>query len=84
MGNEYYYRVTMTTDYLTVSTTVSLMLDEYTGNLSDDARDQAIIEADASIEYEFGRKLSERANEITVTLLLDDEEVDLSEEFLSV
>ena len=81
---EYYYRVTMTTDYLTVSTTVSLMLDEYTGNLSDDARDQAIIEADASIEYEFGRKLSERANEITVTLLLDDEEVDLSEEFLSV
>ena len=81
---EYHYRVTMTTDYLAVSTTVSLMLDEYTGNLSDDARDQAIIEADASIEYEFGRKLSERANEITVTLLLDDEEVDLSEEFLSV
>ena len=81
---EYYYRVTMTTDYLAVSTTVSLMLDEYTGNLSDDARDQAIIEADASIEYEFGRKLSERANETTVTLLLDDEEVDLSEEFLSV
>lgn len=81
---EYYYRVMMTTDYLTVSTTVSLMLDEYTGNLSETARDQAIVEADASIEYELGRKLSERANEITVTLLLDDEEVDLSEEFLSV
>lgn len=81
---EYYYRVTMTTDYLTVSTTVSLMLDEYTGNLSETARDQAIVEADASIEYEFGRKLSARANEITVTLLLDDEEVDLSEKFLSV
>jgi hypothetical protein len=84
MNGEYYYRVAMTTDYLNVTTTVSLMLDEHTGNLSETAREQAIVEADASIEYEFGRKLSARANDVTVTLLLDDEEVELDDYALSV
>lgn len=77
MNGEYEYRVTMVVDYLTVTTNISLMLDDNTGNLSSEARDQAIIEADAAIEYDLGRKLSHRANEITVTLLLDDEEVEL-------
>jgi len=78
-STEYEYRVTMVTDYLTVGTVVSLSLDDYTGNLSEEAKQQAIIEADASIEYEIGRKLSHRANEVTVTLLLDDEEITLEE-----
>lgn len=77
--SEYYYRVEMVTDYLTISTTVSLELDEYTGNLSEEASKQAIIEADSMIEYEMGKKLSNTANDITVTLLLDDEEIILEE-----
>ncbi len=76
---EYYYRVTMVTDYLVITTTVSLDLDEHTGNLSEEAYKQAIVEADAMVEYEMGRKLSNRSNEITVTLLLDDEEITLEE-----
>ena len=82
---EYYYRVTMVTDYLAITTTVSLDLDEHTGNLSEEAYKQAVIEADAMVEYEMGRKLSHRTNEITVTLLLDDEEITLEEgELLNV
>lgn len=77
--SEFYYRVEMITDYLTISTTVSLDLDEYTGNLSEEAGKQAVIEADSMIEYEMGKKLSHRANDITVTLLLDDEEITLEE-----
>ena len=50
MNGEYYYRVSMTNDYLTVMTTVSLVLDEYTGNCGPEAYRQAIIEADAVIE----------------------------------
>lgn len=77
--SEHYYRVTMVTDYLAITTTVSLNLDEYTGNLSPEAWRQAVIEADAMTEYEVNRKISHRANEITVTLLLDDEEIELEE-----
>jgi hypothetical protein len=73
------YRVTMVTDYLTITTMVELDLDEYTGNLSEEAKAQAIIEADAMIEYETGKKISHTANSITVTLLLDDAEIDLEE-----
>lgn len=80
MNGEYYYRVSMTNDYLTVMTTVSLVLDEYTGNCGPEAYRQAIIEADAVIEDDLGQKLSKRANDITVTLLLDDEEITLEEE----
>ena len=77
--SEFYYRVEMITDYLVVSTTVSLNLDEYTGNLSEEAGKQAVIEADFMIEQEMGKKLSHRANDVTVTLLLDDEEITLEE-----
>lgn len=71
------YRVTLVTDYLTITTNVELYLDEYTGNLSPEAYKQAVIEADAMVEYEFGRKISERANDVIVTLILSDEEIDL-------
>ena len=75
----YYYRVTIVTDYLSISTTVSLDLPEEVGNLSAEAWRQAVIEADAMIECEMGKKLSERANEISVVLLLDNEEIELEE-----
>lgn len=80
MPDFYYYRVTIVTDYLSISTTVSLDLPEEVGNLSAEAWRQAVIEADAMIEYEMGKKLSERANEISVVLLLDNEEIELEEE----
>ena len=76
----YEYRVTMVSDYLTVMTVISLDLDEVTGNLSEEAYKQAVIEADACIESDLGTKMSDKANEITVTLLLDDKEVDLEED----
>lgn len=79
MPDFYYYRVTIVTDYLSISTTVSLDLPEEVGNLSAEAWRQAVIEADAMIEYEMGKKLSERANEISVVLLLDNEEIELEE-----
>jgi hypothetical protein len=66
------YRVQFVTDYLTIETLISLDLDEYTGNASSEAHKQAVIEADASVEYEFGKRIADRANQITVTLLLDD------------
>lgn len=77
--SEYHYRVTMVTDYLAITSTVSLILDEYTGNLSPEAWKQAVIEADAIIEYEMGKKLSEHANEISVVLLLENEEIEVEE-----
>lgn len=81
MNGEFYYRVTMVTDFLTIIASVSLELDEYTGNLSPEAYKQAVIEADAMVEYETGRKISHRANEVTVTLILDnDEEINLEGE----
>lgn len=79
MPDFYYYRVTIVTDYLSISTTVSLDLPEEVGNLSAEAWRQAVIEADAMIEDEMGKKLSERANEISVVLLLDNEEIELEE-----
>ena len=79
MPDFYYYRVTMVTDYLAISTTVSLDLPEEVGNLSAEAWRQAVVEADAMIEYEMGKKLAYRANEISVVLLLDDEEIHLEE-----
>lgn len=81
MNGEFYYRVTMVTDFLTIIASVSLELDEYTGNLSPEAYKQAVIEADAMVEYETGRKISHRVNEVTVTLILDnDEEINLEGE----
>lgn len=79
MPDFYYYRVTMVTDYLEITTTVSLDLDEHTGNLSGEAYKQAVIEADSMVEYEMGKKLAGRANDIIVTLLLDNEEITLEE-----
>ena len=73
----YDYRVTFVTDYLTITTNVCLELDETTGNLSDEAYEQATINGMNNIEDEIGKIDETIINDITVTLLLDDEEIEL-------
>jgi tetrahydromethanopterin S-methyltransferase subunit B len=75
----YDYRVTFVTDYLTITTNVCLELDELTGNCSAEAYEQATINGMNNIEDEIGKIDETIINDITVTLLLDDEEVELNE-----
>ena len=75
----YDYRVTFVTDYLTITTNVCLELDDTTGNLSAEAYEQATINGMNNIEDELGRIDETIINDITVTLILDDGEVDLDE-----
>jgi hypothetical protein len=74
---EYSYRVTFVTDYLTIITNVELELDDATGNLSDAAYEQASINGKNNIEDEIGKIDESIINDITVTLILDDEEIEL-------
>jgi cytolysin (calcineurin-like family phosphatase) len=73
----YDYRVTFVTDYLTITTNVSLETDDYFQNLSDEAYEQATINGVNNIVDELGRFDETLINDITVTLLLDDEEIEL-------
>jgi cytolysin (calcineurin-like family phosphatase) len=73
----YDYRVTFVTDYLTITTNVCLELDDTVGNLSDEAYEQASINGMNNIEDEIGKIDETVINDITVTLLLDDEEIEL-------
>jgi len=73
----YDYRVTFVTDYLTITTNVCLELDDTIGNLSDEAYGQATINGKNNIEDEIGKIDESIINDITVTLILDDEEIEL-------
>jgi cytolysin (calcineurin-like family phosphatase) len=73
----YDYRVTFVTDYLTITTNVCLELDDTIGNLSDKAYEQASINGMNNIEDEIGKIDETVINDITVTLLLDEEEIEL-------
>jgi cytolysin (calcineurin-like family phosphatase) len=73
----YDYRVTFVTDYLTITTNVCLELDDTIGNLSDEAYEQASINGMNNIEDEIGKIDETVINDITVTLLLDNEEIEL-------
>jgi hypothetical protein len=75
----YDYRVTFVTDYLTITTNVCLELDDTTGNLSDEAYGRAAVKAMNNIEDEIGKIDETIINDITVTLILDDEEIELNE-----
>ena len=75
----YDYRVTFVTDYLTITTNVCLELDDTTGNCSAEAYEQATINGINNIEDEIGKIDETVINDITVTLVLDDEEVELNE-----
>ena len=76
----YSYRVTFVTDYLTITTNVDLELDDTTGNLSDAAYEQAAINGKNNVEDQIGKIDETIINDITVTLILDDEEIELGEE----
>ena len=73
----YSYRVTFVTDYLTITTNVELEIDDTTGNLSDEAYKQATINGMNNIEDEIGKIDETIINDITVTLILDDEEIEI-------
>ena len=73
----YDYRVTFVTDYLTITTNVCLEADDHFQNLSDEAYEQATINGMNNIEDEIGKIDETIINDITVTLLLDDEEIEL-------
>lgn len=76
----YSYRVTFVTDYLTIITNVELELDDITGNCSNEAYKQAAINGMNNIEDEIGKIDETIINDITVTLILDDEEIELEGE----
>jgi hypothetical protein len=81
--NGYDYKVIFITDYLTIITTVNLMPDEDTfNNLSAEAYEQVVINAENNIIDELGHFDSNIVNDITVSLLLDDEEIELTKELI--
>jgi len=76
--NGYDYKVTFITDYLTIITQVNLMPDDDNfNNLSAEAYEQAVINAENNIVDELGRFDETLINDITVSLLLDDEEIEV-------
>jgi hypothetical protein len=76
----YDYRVTFVTDYLVITTNVCLEIDDTVGNLSDEAYEQATINGINNIVDEIGYLDETIIKDITVTLLLDDEEIELGGE----
>jgi hypothetical protein len=76
--NGYDYRVIFITDYLTIITQVNLMPDNDSfNNLSPEAYEQAVINAQNNIVDELGQFDETLINDITVSLLLDDEEIEV-------
>jgi len=77
--NGYDYRVIFITDYLTIITQVNLMPnDDSFNNLSPEAYEQAVINGVNNIVDELGQFDETLINDITVSLLLDDEEIEVS------
>lgn len=76
--NGYDYRVIFITDYLTIITQVNLMPnDDNFNNLSSEAYEQAVINGMNNIVDELGQFDETLINDITVSLLLDDEEIEV-------
>jgi hypothetical protein len=72
---EYDYNVIFTGNYWSLTTKISIELDEHTGNLSDEAREQAIERASESISEEIGIDPTNFAHSMNVALVLDDEDI---------
>jgi hypothetical protein len=83
---EYDYNVIFTGNYWSLTTRISIDLDDTTGNLSDDAREQAIERASERMSGEIGIDPTNFAHSINVALLLDDEEIwlETAQEFPAV
>lgn len=74
---EYDYQVTFVGNYWTLTTRTSLLVDELTGNCSDEVREKVEEDANDAILGEIGFKPLDFAHSCIVTLLLDDEEIEL-------
>lgn len=74
MSDFYEYRVTFVGDYWDFNIRVQIELDEHTGNLSDEAREKAIV---AAMEPGWVQGIVALSDQTIVTLLLAGEEVDL-------
>jgi hypothetical protein len=74
----YAYRVVFTTNYLTIITTVELEAEDTFQNLSSEAYEQAVINGINNIVDELGQFDETLINDITVSLLLEDEEIEVS------
>jgi len=72
---EYDYNVIFTGNYWSLTTRISIDLDDTTGNLSDDARELAEDRANEAIRGELGIDPMNFAHSISVSLLLEDEEI---------
>ena len=72
---EYDYNVIFTGNYWSLTTRISIDLDEYTGNLSDEAREEAVDRAAGAIQEELGINPLAFAHSSNVALLLDNEEI---------
>jgi len=72
---EYDYNIIFTGNYWSLTTKISIDLDDTTGNLSDEARDLAIERASESISEELGIDPINFAHSINVALVLDDEDI---------
>jgi len=74
---EYDYNVIFTGNYWSLTTKISIDLDDTTGNLSDEARELAGDRANEAIREELGIDPINFAHSIHVSLVLDDEEISL-------
>ena len=72
---EYDYNVIFTGNYWSLTTKISIDLDDTTGNLSDDARELAIERASECISEEIGIDPTSFAHSINVALVLDNEDI---------
>jgi hypothetical protein len=83
---EYDYNVIFTGNYWSLTTRISIDLDEHTGNLSDEAREEALDRAAGAIQEELGINPLAFAHSTNVALLLDDEEIwlETAQEFPAV
>jgi hypothetical protein len=79
--NYYEYRVTFVGDYWDFNIRVQVCLPEYMGNCSDEAREQAITE---SMSQEWVADIVAISHETNVVLLLDGEEVEVDEDYMSI
>ena len=72
---EYDYNVIFTGNYWSLTTKISIDLDDTTGNLSDEARELALDRANEAIRGELGIDPLNFAHSTNVALLLEDEEI---------
>lgn len=76
-ATEYDYQVTFVGNYWTLTTRTSLLVNEQTGNCSEAVRELVEEDASNSILGEIGFKPLDFAHSCIVTLLLEDEEIEL-------